>query len=201
MSAKRQQRPKAAPRTARADEDREVARRSLTWTKRSAILTGLGILVAIAIAVVSILITSPQGPASSHAAAPNIEVDSMTAQYVASSSGIPARPVILDFEIRNTGNQLAIIKAARVTIQQFAALPVCFSAGALESTGTYHAFLPETPSPGTSIDIPTAQQVAGDAADRFDVTLGLPAGHPFNPDIYVCSTIIPVCQPTQVKQW
>jgi hypothetical protein len=131
MSVRRQQRPKAAPRTARADEAREVARRSLAWTKRGAILTGLGIPVAIAIAVVSILITSPQDPASSHAAAPNIEVDSVTAQYVPSRTGIPARPVMLDFEIRNTGNQLAIIKAARVTIQQFAALPVCFSAGAL----------------------------------------------------------------------
>jgi hypothetical protein len=64
MSAKRQQQPKAAPRTAKADEDRKIARRSLAWTRRNAILAGLGIIVAIAIAVVSILATNRQGPAS-----------------------------------------------------------------------------------------------------------------------------------------
>jgi hypothetical protein len=109
----------------------------------------------------------------------------VTAQYLSSPNGIPARPVQIDFEIRNTGNQLAIITAAKVTVQQFAAVPVCFSAGALVSTGTYHAFLPTNPSPGTSVDIPTAQQIGPDTADRFDITLGLPGKRQADPDIYI----------------
>src|SRR6476619_5525121 len=52
MSARRRQQPKAVP------------RRSLTWTKRAAILTALGVVVAIAIPVVTILITSHQGSTS-----------------------------------------------------------------------------------------------------------------------------------------
>lgn len=65
--------------------------------------------------------------------------------------------------------------AAKITLQQFAALPLCYAAGALVSTGTYHAFMPVDPSPGKSVEIPTAQQIAPDSADRFDITLGLPA--------------------------
>lgn len=88
MSAKRQQRPKTVPRTAKADEDREVARRSLVWTRRNAILAGLGILVAIAIAVGSILITSPQGPASQPP--PGVAVNTVPIDTV---GGAPILPV------------------------------------------------------------------------------------------------------------
>jgi hypothetical protein len=63
MSARRRPH-KSAPRTTKADEAREVARRSLAWTRRGAILTGLGIAVAVAIAAVSILITSNHGTPS-----------------------------------------------------------------------------------------------------------------------------------------
>jgi hypothetical protein len=150
------------------------------------------------------LLTGAVSHAGGHRAAPSIEIDSVTAQFV--RSGNPARPVKIDFEIRNTGSQLAIIRAVRVTVQQFAALPVCFSAGALLSTGTYNASLPKNPLPGARVDIPTAQQVAPDAADRFDITLGLPATHLVDPHIYIyrvsmgCSTIIPVFQLTPVRQ-
>jgi hypothetical protein len=64
MNAKRRQRPKATPRLTKAEEERRVAQRSLIWTRRATILTGLGIFVAIVIAVVTTLIVVHQGSAS-----------------------------------------------------------------------------------------------------------------------------------------
>jgi hypothetical protein len=153
------------------------------WFKKPVVWIG-ALVTAVITGVLINLVTGAVSRAGQGGPAPNIEVDGMTAQYVPSRSGIPARPVKLDFEIRNTGNQLAIIRAVRVTVQQIAALPICFSAGALVSTGNYHAALPVNPSPGRSVDIPTAQQVAPDAADRFDITLGLPVKRQ-QEDIYV----------------
>ncbi len=146
------------------------------WLKKPAVWVG-ALITAVITGVLVNLATGAASHVGAHAgAAPNIEVDSVTTQYLPSSPGGPirARPVKIDLEIRNTGNQLAIIRAARLTVQKFAALPTCYSAGALVSTGTYSAFLPTNPSHGKSVDIPTAQQVGPDAADRFDITVGLP---------------------------
>lgn len=154
------------------------------WYKKPAVWAG-ALVTAVITGVLVNLVTGAVSHAGAHGAAPNIEVDSATAQFVPFRIGIPARPVKIDFEIRNTGNQLAIVRAIRVTVQQFAALPTCFSAGALVSTGTYRASLPKNPSPGARVDIPTAQQVAPDAADRFDITLGLPATRLADPHIYI----------------
>lgn len=164
--------------------DKEDSASRSRWLKKPAVWVG-GVVTVVIGGVLTSLATGVTSHIFAAGAAPNIEVDSVTAQYVSSSYGIQARPVDIDFEIRNTGNQLAIITGARVTVQQFAALPVCFSAGALVSTGTYHAFLPTNPSSGTSVDIPTAQQVSPDAADRFDITLGLPATKYADPNIYI----------------
>lgn len=144
------------------------------WLKKPAVWVG-ALITAVITGVLVNLATGAVSHATHGGPAANIEVDSVTAQYVPFHNAIPARPVRLDFEIRNTGDQLAIIKAAKVTVQQYAALPVCYSAGALVPTGTYRASLPVDPSPGKSVEIPTAQQVAPDKADRFDITLGLPA--------------------------
>jgi hypothetical protein len=57
VSSRRQERSKTATRTSKADQDREVARNSLTWTKRGAILGAAAIIVAILIAVVSWIIS------------------------------------------------------------------------------------------------------------------------------------------------
>lgn len=148
------------------------------WLKKPTVWVG-ALITAVITGVLVNLATGAASHVGAHGgAAPNIEVDSVTTQYLYSPPAlIRARPVKIDFEIRNTGNQLAIIKAARLTVQQFAALPSCFSAGALVSTGNYRAFLPTDPSPGKSVDIPTAQQVGPGAADRFDITVGLPVKH------------------------
>lgn len=145
----------------------------------TAIITG--VLVSVATGVASHIIAG--------SAAPNIEVDSMTAEYLPPSpqGELQDRPVKIDFKIRNIGSQLAIITAARVTVQQFAILPICLSqGGGLSSTGTYSAFLPRHPSPGRSVDIPTSQQAGPDDAVRFDITLGLQRVFPgVDVDIYL----------------
>jgi hypothetical protein len=61
---KRQSR--AAPKTSKADKDRELARKSFAWTKRGTILTGIGIVVSagVAVAIAAFQSTSDQGTAS-----------------------------------------------------------------------------------------------------------------------------------------
>jgi hypothetical protein len=155
-------------------------KKPVVWvaTLITAIITG--VLVNLATGAASHVTAAPGG------AAPRIEVDSVTAGYLpASPQGLPRpAPVKIDFEIRNTGNQLAIIRGARFTVQQFTALPQCLSQGGLPETGLYKAFLPTKPAPGTTVDIPTAQQVGPDAADRFGVALGLPTRRPHGIYVY-----------------
>jgi hypothetical protein len=102
--------------------------------------------------------------------APKLQIDAV--RIIQSRD--PTKPLKLDFTLRNVGGQLAVITAARLTVQQFAKLPRCESQGGLPSTGTYHANMPIDPPPGTQIDIPVSQQIGPDAADRFDVLLRLP---------------------------
>lgn len=156
------------------------------WLKKPAVWIGT-LITAVITGVLINLATGTASNLSAHGgAASKIEVDSVTAQYLPRSpqGGPQARPVKIEFEIRNTGDQLAIIRAARLTVQQFAALPHCLAQGGLPITGIYKAFLPMNPSPGASVDIPTAQQVGPDAADRFGIKLGLPVGASFE-NVYV----------------
>ncbi len=101
---------------------------------------------------------------------PKLQIDAVRVQ----SPQDPAKPLKLDFTLRNVGGQLAVITAARLTVQQFAKLPHCESQGGLPSTGTYHANMPMDPAPGTHIDIPVSQQLGPDTADRFGIALRLP---------------------------
>jgi hypothetical protein len=157
------------------------------WLKKPVVWAGGLISVVLTAVLVNLATGAASHITAAHGgAAPRIEVDSVTATYLpASPQGVPrAAPVKIDFEIRNTGNQLAIIRGARFTVQQFTALPQCLSQGGLPTTGLYKAFLPTNPASGTTVDIPTAQQVGPDKADRFDVTLGLPVRRPHGIYVY-----------------
>jgi hypothetical protein len=98
---------------------------------------------------------------------PNIELDGIVMQ----PAKVYPDPVKLTFEIRNTGSQLAIIRGVGLRFLQFASLPVCLSQGDLSVTGNYSADVPSNPIIGTTIDVPTSQQVGPDAADEFQVSL------------------------------
>jgi hypothetical protein len=64
MSGRRERRSRATPRISKADQDREVARKSFVWTRRGALWTGAAIVVAVAGIIVSSLTTSDQNTAS-----------------------------------------------------------------------------------------------------------------------------------------
>jgi hypothetical protein len=60
---------KTAPRESKAQQDRRIALGQFVWTRRSAVLTAVGIVVAIAAIVVSIILT--QQGSTSHSAGPS----------------------------------------------------------------------------------------------------------------------------------
>ncbi len=64
MSSRRERRSRATPKTSKADQDREVAQKSLVWTRRAALWTGAAIVVAVVGIVVPILTTSDQNTPS-----------------------------------------------------------------------------------------------------------------------------------------
>jgi hypothetical protein len=88
MNTRRRPPPKAVPRATKADQDREVARRTLTWTRRGAILTELAIAVTVAIAVATILVTSHPGTASQQS--PGVAVNTVPIDQL---GGAPILPV------------------------------------------------------------------------------------------------------------
>ena len=64
MSTRRERQSRATPKTSKADQDREVARKSLMWTRRAALWTGVAVVVAVIGIVVPILIMNAQNTTS-----------------------------------------------------------------------------------------------------------------------------------------
>lgn len=100
-------------------------------------------------------------------AGPDLEVDGVTV-----SDGSPAT---LTIELRNIGNQVAIIKSVALQIQQRAVMPLCGAQGYLPNTATYGVTIPADAMPGQTISHNVYQDEAPDAADRFTVTVRLPS--------------------------
>jgi hypothetical protein len=78
------------------------------------------------------------------------------------------------FQLRNTGSQLAIIRAVGIRVEYFARIPVCLTQGNLPTTGHYAANLSLHPKLGSVINVPVSQQVPPDSADRFELALRIP---------------------------
>jgi hypothetical protein len=111
-------------------------------------------------------------------ASPRIELDSVQVQpanraYV-SDGGTKSLADKVYFQIRNTGSQLAIIRAVGIQTEYFARIPVCFTQGNLPTTGHYMANLSLHPKLGSVINVPVSQQVPPDSADRFELALRIP---------------------------
>jgi hypothetical protein len=104
---------------------------------------------------------------------PRIEVDSaeIVATSRAHSDNVSTDVEKVYFQLRNTGNQLAIIRGVRLEVQQYVSLPVCVTQGYLPSTGNSRANMPVRPRITSIINVPVSQQIAPDAADRFEVSL------------------------------
>jgi hypothetical protein len=100
---------------------------------------------------------------------PRIEIDSMTVR-----SSEPFRPFGINFQLRNTGSQLAVITAVDLHVEEFLKLPICGSQGYLPVSHHYPANMPLSTAPGKVVRIPISEQVGPDAADRFEISLRLP---------------------------
>jgi hypothetical protein len=98
---------------------------------------------------------------------PQLEVDSL--QF--NPSPYATSPMKLEIELRNTGNQLAIVTYLQLRIAQFKAMPICFTQGDLPVTGDSTVNMPANAVPGQNISVAVHQQVAPDSADRFDINL------------------------------
>lgn len=107
--------------------------------------------------------------AQAHSTGPRLEVDAVTVRPQGGAE-------LVTVKMRNTGDQMAIIKSAQLAVQQSAVLPICQSQGYLSSSHTYGIVLPAAPRPGTVLSRDVSQQEPKDSADRFAFRLGLPAG-------------------------
>lgn len=112
-----------------------------------------------------------------HSPSPSIELDSVQVKppnKAYSSDGTRTLADKVYFQIRNTGNQLAIIRAVSIRMEYFTRIPVCLTQGDLLTTGHYHANLSLHPKLGSVINVPVSQQLAPDSADKFEIALRIP---------------------------
>jgi hypothetical protein len=133
-----------------------------TWHKSPIAIAVIPVMVgALLTAFFTFVLGRHSGPA------PKIEIDSVQIQP---PSQYPT-PLKITFQIRNTGNQLAVIHQASLRVLEFESLPICLSQGELPITGQYKADMPASTSPGTVISIPISQQIGPDSADSFALSI------------------------------
>jgi hypothetical protein len=144
-----------------AGDEKEKGRRA--WLNLPVTVALIGLLGAIGGVFINHLLDSPQGAT---AGSPQLELDSL-----ASQPGKVSQPPALDFELRNTGTQLAIITGVRITVLHTVSLAHCASQGYLPVSGRYHATLPPDAKPGSSVVVPVNQRIGPNEADRFKVSL------------------------------
>jgi hypothetical protein len=166
-----------------ARRDAFVAGGDITYVKKS---NPVIVVALVTLAVVSALVggsaayltsrasaKSPAAPSQGSAAStsPRLVVDQVS---LATVKGGGASQFEIDVKLLNTGTQIAAINSATLTIDGFAMIPECFSQGDFYSTGSYHANLPISPTPGQVVNIPISQLVEANGADRFDLLLSVP---------------------------
>lgn len=149
-----------------------ASKRVVAWRVANAAIT-----IAILGIVGPIIIShfSSHSPDPQPSAAPRIEVDDVQVQDDNTGDN-KTGSALVTVKLRNTGNQIAIIKSATFSIKQSAVLPHCLSQGSLATSGTYPVTLPPDPRPGTAVQAPISQQEPPDSADSFSFRLGLPEG-------------------------
>jgi hypothetical protein len=81
----------------------------------------------------------------------------------------------VEVTLHNRGDQRSIVKRVLFKIVDFAHLPTCFTAGALEASKQYEVLLPTQPKKDEVVEGNISQQLAPDEADRFVFRFDLPA--------------------------
>jgi hypothetical protein len=131
----------------------------------------------------------------SHRPTPALELDSVSIESYAElhPNSSPSGPVILDFKAHNTGDQVAVITAVRIRVQQSMNLPLYHcevqcststSGGSSASKASNGSYLPPSALYGFKMPlraggnyvISVSDQVEPNQADRFQASLQLPSG-------------------------
>lgn len=164
------------------EKQQEESEKKKFWHRPVVWLGTLGTAVLIGV-LTSVLSTQAQRvvPSSDATAqpAPHLVVDQVSLSLnltPATSSGAPLFTV--DVRLLNTGEQIAAINSATLTIDNFTTIPMCYGQGAFLPTGFYHATLPKNPSPGEAVTVPVDQTVEANGADRFQLLLTGPIPSP-----------------------
>jgi hypothetical protein len=171
--AKRRRRRSGTPNAAPARPKGADSSASKEGKHRWVAIINSALAVAVAVALLSFFLprifSSPSTP--NPGPSPHIEVDDLQVKDNVDGA------VVVTVLLRNTGNQVAIIKSAQFYVEQAAVLPHCQSQGALSSSGTYPVTLPPSPRAGTTLTaVPVTQQEPGNNADAFSFHFGLPPG-------------------------
>jgi hypothetical protein len=147
-----------------------------TWLNTGIAVASVGAVGAIIAAIITVVI--PQFLDSTPAPAPILEVDSVTGQAGAAqlskldaSIGGNSGYETLDFKVRNTGNQLALVDGVRITVRSYSVFTAGFSVSFVPVSASYIFPLPLEKGVFTA---PVSEELAPDQADRFDLIICLP---------------------------
>ena len=106
------------------------------------------------------------GGGSSTAKAEGLQVVGLDA-----ASG-PDAPSV-DVTLRNTGDTVAVVTGAVLTIRDFGLVGPCVSSAALEPSAAYEVELPLDPAKGDTIAVDLSQHLPADTADRFTLRMNV----------------------------
>jgi hypothetical protein len=171
------QRPSPAARQSKAARQPEKRRRRRLLVVLGALGTaGLGVL---GVVLGNVLSSQAQRvvPPPSLSTTPRLEVDRVTltaASTQLNGNSLTITPFKVDMTLLNTGSGVAVINDARLVIDQFVKLPLCAAQGYLDTSHAYIGTMPVDVKPRQVINIPLSEEIAANAADRFDLILGLP---------------------------
>jgi hypothetical protein len=174
IMATRRKRNSGAKRGQGGQENKKPGR--WTWLNTGIVVASVGAVGAVIAAIITVVI--PHFFDGTPPPAPNLEVDSVTGQVGATQTASLDASIggntgyeTLDFKVRNTGNQLALVDAVRITIQSYSVRTSGVSGSFLPVSATYVFPLPLQKGVFTA---QVSEEVAPDQADRFDLIVSLP---------------------------
>lgn len=134
----------------------------------------IGVPIALAALVLAYLALPDDGePRSEPETTPELE----RVDLIVRNDPLPERPA-LELLVHNGGRGRSVVSRAELEIARIVPLPLCFTQGGLGVSESYGAELPVDAEPGTVVTVPVHQQVAPDAADRFEVALSVVGDDP-----------------------
>lgn len=156
--------------------DREASQESSDGGRLIRVAAGFGILASIA-AVVTLLLGVTSNSSGDNTLQPQTATYKLPPREpklrnidVAVLNGPTGKPRV-EVILHNVGTGRSIVTRASFRILHVAELTECFTQGGMSLSNDYDVILPPNPTPGESITIPVHEQLAGDEADRFALSL------------------------------